>query len=282
VIPSATGQTWLDGQVADAALATNRAFAYGDGVFRTVLKHAGRVVDLPQQLVRLAADATRLHLTFREEELSRYQEEIAAVASRLPDAAVLKLIVARRESGRGYQPASDAVARYITAHALPRYPFAFWTEGIVAERAAFSLAAQPLLGGIKHLNRLEQVLGYRRASGNADEILFADAAGRVVCGGRSNLFWVQQGVLRTPELRLCGVAGHMRSRVLEVADRVGLQCISGSPTWIELIAADEVFLTNSLIGLWPLHRFEDRQWTPGPLTQCIAAALNHPCIGMVD
>ena len=130
------------------------------------------------------------------------------------------------------------------------------------------LGINPALGGLKHLNRLEQVLGAReRTFAGWDEGLMLDAAGRVIGGTMSNLFLVRSDRLTTPDVATCGVAGVMRGRVKAAAADLGLQVTEEALTPDLLGTADELFLTNALLGVWPVAHLADRRWTPGPITR---------------
>lgn len=255
-------------------LATSRALHYGDGMFRTLLKFEGCVLDRERQLGRLAADAERLGL--EPPSPGRLGAEIdEATADHAT--ATLKLILGRNGAGRGYQSVEIGTERLLLVYPAPAYPSECWTRGIAASRASVTLAAQPLLAGIKHLNRLEQVLAARDWPPAIDEVILGDVSGAPVCGSRSNLFWVAGGILHTPDLTRCGVAGIMRERVLQAArdEETATRVVTAS--WDELMSADEAFVTNSLIGIWPLRALDRRRWpAPGPVTTRLMAALDHP------
>ena len=109
-----------------------------------------------------------------------------------------------------------------------------------------------------------------------------DASGNVICGSRSNVFWVEDGRLFTPRISDCGVAGLMRSKVMDTARAQGAGTEMQTVSLERLLAADEVFLTNSVIGLWPLRRLDARDYSaPGPVTAQLQAALAHPCLADV-
>ena len=255
-------------------LAGSRGLHYGDGVFRTVLIDEGAPLDWQRQARKLEADALALHL--RPPPGSLLQAEVLALV-RGQGQAVLKIILARRATGRGYRPLSDDCDRLLLLGEVPRYDERNWTEGIEACRSALQLAEQPALAGLKHLNRLEQVLASRDWPAPVQEAILGDGHDRPVCGTRSNLFWVEHGVLVTPDLSRCGVAGAMRERVLELAASLNLETVVTDAPWASLLHAQEAFVTNSLIGIWPLRRLETRHWPePGPLTMRLQAALRHP------
>ena len=162
---------------------------------------------------------------------------------------------------------------------LPDLPSRAWDKGVRATRSPVSLSQQPRLAGIKHLNRLEQVLASQGWPRGVSEAIQCDASGNPIGGTRTNLFWASRGALYTPELSFCGVAGMMRQKVLELAQALGLAWKIGRWSWRDFEGSDEAFLTNSLIGIWPLRSIGQRKWrAPGPLTLQLSAALAHPAI----
>ncbi|MFW6350159.1 MAG: aminotransferase class IV, partial [Thiohalospira sp.] len=138
------------------------------------------------------------------------------------------------------------------------------------------LARQPLLAGLKHANRLEQVLA--RSEWNDPDIhegLVCDTDGWLVEAVQSNLFWVREGVLETPDLSESGVAGIIRNRVLNLAKGAGLPVREVRRPPEALTAASEAFLTNSVVHLWPIARCEGREWpAPGPVARELVPRLS--------
>lgn len=239
----------LDGKPTAAVPVTDRGLAYGDGLFETIKVCAGRPLFLALHLERLTSDGRRLGITIDEASLR------AEIATLLPPTAegVLKLIVSRGGAGRGYRPQPGAVGRRLVMF----FPHSFADAphpGVEVRLCQQRLAEQPALAGMKHLNRLEQVLA--RAEWSEPDIaegLLLDTAGRLVEGTMSNLFLVRDGALLTPRLHRCGVVGVMRRLVLErLAPACGLTARELDLSVDDLIAADEVFLTNSVIGIWPV------------------------------
>lgn len=258
-----------------AELAWHRGLNYGDGVFRTCLIYSSQLIDVEGQLETLSADASRLGL--QPPAANVLTAEALALATG-EDRAVLKVMLLRAGGGgRGYRADVDACDRLLCRYPAPDYPDSHWERGIHAARSDFRLAAQPALAGIKHLNRLEQVLASRAWPEGANEVIVADAGGRPLSGTRSNLFWVTGGALRTPSLSECGVAGRMRERVLAAAATLGPRAGIAPGSWDEFECADEAFVTNSLIGIWPLASLDGRRWqAPGPVTARLMAQLRHP------
>ncbi|MBL6751469.1 MAG: aminodeoxychorismate lyase [Nevskia sp.] len=265
---------WFNGAPASAVDAFGRGLHYGDGVFRTLMKYDGEIIDIEEHIKKIRADAAGLGINPPEAAVLRADAGAAGAAA---ERCVLKILLLRAGGGRGYRPAGHDADRLVLRYPAPVYAAAAWEQGVAAFRCALKLAAQPALAGIKHLNRLEQVLASRDWPDGMDEGLLGDGDGAPVCGTRSNLFWVRRGRLHTPALDRCGVAGVMRDRVLALAARLGIQVQVAQRPWQHLLEADEAFVTNSLIGTWPLRSLDGHRWpAPGPLTASLAAALRHP------
>lgn len=250
--------------VAGAAIAAcDRGFAYGDGVFRT-LRMSGEVpVHWDRQYARLQADCHRLSISCPSQSL--LAKELALAVTDTPAEAAAKIIISRGEGKRGYSFDSFlAPTRAITAFPLAEHPAHFASDGIRMHLCDLRLGHQPLLAGIKHLNRLENVLARAEWSDpQVAEGLLLDFQGNVIGGTMSNVFMVKNGVLCTPDLSNCGVAGVTRSRVLEFAAANGFDCRTGNFSLDFLLDADEVFVCNSLIGLWRVREIGGRVFTVG-------------------
>ncbi|HYQ39977.1 MAG TPA: aminotransferase class IV, partial [Pseudomonas sp.] len=161
----------------------------------------------------------------------------------------------------------------------PAYPPRHRQDGIRLYPCATRLAEQPLLAGLKHLNRLEQVLARAEWQDPAyAEGLMCDRSGRVIEGVFSNLFLVKDGELLTPALERCGVAGVMRAEILARATAAGIPWRIADLDYPELLAADEVLLCNSQYGIWPVVALEGRVWPVGQLTR----KLQHLLADLVD
>jgi len=265
-----------DGRPCTEGAAASRALQYGDGVFRTMLWSDGAVADWPWHLDKLAADCAALRL--RMPDAGLLADEVSTLAGGAAR-AVLKLIVARAGGGRGYRPAGEASERWLYRFDAPPPCEDAYRRGIRVVLSAVALSEQPLLAGVKHLNRLDQVLAARDCPADADEALMCDAAGYLVCGTRSNLFCVSGGQLLTPQLNRCGVAGIMRARILETCAALGVPARAAVLEPAALLAADEVFVSNALIGIWPVRALGERRWpAPGPTTVALMRALRHPLV----
>ena len=260
----------VNGTASTTVDATDRGLAFGDGVFRTLRVRGGRPLNLARHLRCLARDCAAIALASPDDDSVR--GEIARVA---PGEAVVKIIVTRGAGGRGYAPPATPVpTRIVAAFPLPAYPPGLARDGVRVRRCGLVLSDQPRLAGVKTLNRLENVLARAEWSDPAvHEGLLADARGCVVEATASNVFVVAGGRLATPRLDRCGVAGAARERILDLARAAGIACEERAIRFEELAAAEEIFLTNSLIDLWPVAELEGWRRAPGPVTLRLRALV---------
>jgi 4-amino-4-deoxychorismate lyase len=263
----------VDGEPISQLSALDRGLHYGDGLFETIACQRGRARFVALHLKRLAKGCERFGLCAPD--MKSLREKIDQLVP--GDAsALIKLIVTRgRATARGYRPRGDEQ----TTQILLRYPASpedpgLAHDGIVARVGELKLGENPALAGIKHLNRLEQVLASREsdASGALESLLFS-SSGRLISGTMSNVFLVRDNEVATPRLDLCGVEGVMRSVVMREAARAQ-HPIQERALWrADLDAAQEIFLTNARIGIWPVRTLEGRTLTPGPVTRRLQQLL---------
>lgn len=237
----------------------DRGLLYGDGVFRTLRVCGGQALHWPQHYDRLRRDCEALG--FACPAFDGLTAELGGLLGSHPE-AVFKIIVTRGLSDRGYAPPKNAVVTHIWDVApVPVYPEGRETRGVALQLCSLRLAMQPLLAGIKHLNRLESVLAAAELDAGMAEGLLLDGEGRVIEGTRSNVFMIVQGRLVTPDLSRCGVAGVQRDRIIAYAEKTGVPVDVRDVALEELCASDALFLTNSVFGLWPVAQFEQYRWT---------------------
>ena len=252
----------------------DRGLLYGDGVFRTLRATQGKAQHWPLHYQKLQHDCTALGIACPD--VALLSAELNNLLAQHPD-VVVKLIVTRGEGTRGYAPPTQTVPIHLwDISPIPDYPADWATHGIKTRLCQLRLSHQPRLAGIKHLNRLENVLAAAEWD-DADiaEGILLDVSGNVIEGTRSNLFMVRDGMLLTPDLSYCGVAGVQRERVMEQAAIYNVSCRAGQFGLAELLAADEVFLVNSVIGLWPVRELQSRTWSHYPVTTQMREWLNH-------
>jgi len=250
--------------------AFDRGLNYGDGLFETMLYRSGALWYLDAHLRRLTEGCQRLGITGLDE--TRLREEIRRVCADATE-GVVKVLVTRGSGGRGYRPAADLCGtRIVSLHALPPVP----ARGTVNLRwCEIRLGRNAALAGMKHLNRLEQVLAQREwCDPTIDEGLLLDSDGELISATMSNVFIVRGDAIVTPDLRFCGVRGVMRGEVLRVASELGIAA-SEAPLWPRDVEnASELFITNVIRGVRGVAQIGSQCWPAGPVTRAVAAAVN--------
>ncbi|OUR72274.1 aminodeoxychorismate lyase [Methylophaga sp. 41_12_T18] len=259
--------TLVNGQPESTIKIVDRGLQYGDGLFETIAFRNGQAEFLQQHLQRLENDCQRLSIPYQQI-AEQLQTELALVCSELTADTVIKIILTRGQGGRGYRSDGCKVpTRIISTHPFPVYP-ATHQQGIKARICQQAISINSATAGIKHLNRLDQVLA--RAEWNDDDIaegiMFNDLE-QLIDGTMTNVFIVKQQQLLTPKLTLSGVAGIMRQQVINCAERAGHAVIYADLTLNDLLAADEVFVTNSIINIWPITTIGTSCYQHGPITK---------------
>ncbi len=246
--------TLVNGSAANTVDAGDRGMAYGDGLFETIAIVNGRPQHWEKHLTRLRHGAGCLNIHAPPDETWRSDWQI--LAQGCPRQAVLKLLLTRGSGGRGYLPAPTLTPTRISrVFELPIWPKTAAEQGVSIRICATRLARNPRLAGIKHLNRLEQVLASAElASFDAIDGLMLDTHGLVIESTRSNVFLVVDDTLVTPTLEHCGIAGIMREVILEACHEVGLRVMEQVVDLESLGRCSEMFVCNSLIGIWPIRQ----------------------------
>jgi len=263
----------VNGVAAPTLDARDRGLHFGDGLFETIACPGGRPRLLDWHLERLAAGCARLAIELPDPALLR--AEIIGLAG-ASETSLLKLIVTRGiATVRGYGARGDERSTRI----LLRYPWPAerpeWTrEGVALRTSALRLGENPALAGLKHLNRLEQILARAEWSDPAiQESLLLSSSGRLVSGTMSNVFLVHEMRLATPRLDRCGVAGVMRRAVMSAALRAGIAVEETELDAAALAGARELFLTNARVGIWPARSLDGRVLEVGSVTRRVQQAL---------
>ncbi|RUR32431.1 aminodeoxychorismate lyase [Vreelandella andesensis] len=224
----------------------DRGLAYGDGVFETVLLRAGAPVLWDYHHARLVKGCQRLNIPLpsMEQLIASWQSPPTA------ELEILKLVLTRGSGGRGYATPDNSHPRLMSR----RTPFVVnadrWHEGVNVRLCQLRLGHQPLLAGIKHLNRLENVLARQEWNDpSIAEGLLGDTDGWLVEATSMNVFWQQAGTLFTPPLSQCGVAGTLRAALL---DRGVVQEATIALNAIHEV--DRLWVANSVQGVWPVSK----------------------------
>ena len=262
------GRRLVNGVESSAISVDDRGLQYGDGLFETMSAQDGRVRHFERHMERLAEGGRRLGLPVPDPNLVAAECERALAGL---GAGSVKLMVTRGPGPRSYRPPADPAVTRIVVSSAPK-PRNDPEEGIVVRLCDTPLGLNPRLAGIKHLNRLEQVLACAEWDDPAiAEGLMSSVDGRIVCATAANVFLVREGRLLTPAIRDCGVAGVMRGVVLAAAREAGIDTEILDVRLVDFSAADEVFLTNAITGVRPVGEILGlrRYAAPGDVTRIL-------------
>lgn len=245
----------INGQSGATISPLDRGFAYGDGVYETCRVAYGKVPLWQLHKERLLTSCQRLGIACDADQLDLYCNELLTLPeiNQHPD-AVLKVTVTRGVGGRGYKIPPVTATTYCLAM-FEGNPLLsnHYTQGVNLRICQHRLSSNPALAGLKHMNRLEQVLARSEWGDEYHEGLLLDALGNVIEATSSNLFVVIDDELITPDLSHSGVEGVMRRLILEnLAPALGLVPCIKTISLMELQKADEVFICNSVAGISPV------------------------------
>ncbi|WED22677.1 aminodeoxychorismate lyase [Vibrio sp. JC009] len=256
----------VNGKLSESISVRDRSFQYGDGCFTTMRTFDGRVQNWPLHIERMQACLELLAIPGPDwDTVSGWLEKAAFTDGY----AGLKLHISRGEGGRGYSPAGVSQPTVtISAFLFPEHYYYWRDNGVELGVCERRLGLNPLLAGHKHNNRLEQVI----TKAEVDEkglldALVLDIQGHVVETTMANIFWKKGNTLYTPSTDMCGVAGVMRRLVIQAAPQLGLEVQIGDFTLDHLDSADEVFMTNSILGIAPVTKIQNRCFEIGAVTR---------------
>lgn len=242
----------IDGVEADGDWLNERAFQFGDGLFETIAVIDGIPCLWDAHIARLAEGCQRLSLPLPD--LDSLAEECARLCAG-HSRAVIKILWTAGRSERGYRRPRPLAPQRILRRSAWQVPQSH--PGWIVRQCRHRLSENPALAQIKHLNRLDQVVA--RAEWDdplIDEGLMLGQDGRVVCATMSNLFVQRGGALITPAVDRAGVAGVVRDLVIKVAEEAGQRVCVDAVSLDQVRTADALFLTNSLIGVARISRYE--------------------------
>lgn len=262
----------INGKPGNVLTPLDRGFAYGDGVFRTI-----PVIDAvpqcwEQHYRKLSEDCNALGIVCPAAEI--VYEDIAQLNRSIASSAT-KVIITRGESARGYAvPALAQPTRAVIRSEMPDYPPHYFTEGVHLHLCQLRLGFQPRLAGVKHLNRLENVLARMEwVDTHLADGMLLDPDGNVIECTMSNLFVREGEVLLTPDLSQCGVAGVTRQRIIDVSGALGFGIMVTKIPLERMLAADEAVICNSLYGVWEVRQLGSRHWPRGTLAETLRKGL---------
>ena len=253
----------INGEFSTSLPANDRAVQFGDGCFTTARIKDGSVRFLAQHLGRLQQACEKLLIPFAQWSVLESEMQQLAVAHQQ---AVLKVMITRGSGGRGYSAANcQHPTRLLSVSAYPSFYPQWREQGISLALSPIRLGINPHLAGIKHLNRLEQVLIRTHLEQmQAQEALVLDSDGWLTECCAANLFWRKGSQVFTPYMDKSGVNGTMRQHIIA--------CLADSPWQVtqvrerpeSLAQADELLICNALMPVVPVNqaqlwRFESRE-----------------------
>ena len=274
----------INGIPADFLDINDRAIHYGDGLFETILCHNGKLLFWEQHYQRLQTSAVRLKLYCPDESLllDDIKKIYIDINKEVNKNLAIKIIISRGTGERGYQfKAGNSHTRVVMASAI---------DEDYSSLAAASLFSGDLyiceqqvsinegLAGIKHLNRLENVLARNEWQTNAADNkiidgLMLNANHYVIEATMSNLFVVKDGQLITPDLKQSGVNGIMRNVIIDIANKNKIETAVVNLTLQEVVTMDECFISNSLIGMKVVNNIAEHKLPSDSIAELIFSEL---------
>lgn len=247
----------MNGAETSALDITDRGLAYGDGLFETMRVLSGRIPLLPLHLARFAEGVRKLQLGHEKKRIAAFKATVKDALKSLSGEALLKVIVTRGSGGRGYSPPEEPACNIIVqVFDLPQYLAEYSQSGVVVKACEHRLYHNPVLAGIKHLNRLDQVLASKELVEEAEGLLF-DQNDLLVEGLKSNVLVFQKDLIVTPKLDNCGVKGTLRKFLLQSSFDLALDIIEADITREEVYQAHGLAMINSTFGIWPVKSISE-------------------------
>lgn len=246
------GHQWLTDFCWSSA---DRALHYGDGLFETIrFSSQGQAPLWTYHSQRLQQGLSALN--FPTSSFNQIDTAFSALPQALRQSGG-KLLVSRGVGERGYAlPENPQIQLLWHAFSAPDWAINRYAQGFKADFSSVKLAPQPLLAGIKHLNRLEQVLIRSRFSPDCQEMVVCDNVGNVVEGCMSNLFILKDSQLYTPSIETCGVNGVVRRWLLDT-QTVKVERLLAD----DIVTAEAAFFCNSLNGIVPISQLAERRYS---------------------
>ncbi len=255
---------------------SDRALNYGDGTFTTMLIDAQYgMISFNEHLARLESSCKTLSINvnmrlLKQVLLSICQSFISEVIKH--PLLIMKILVTRGEGGRGYMPPENSAPNLVLTlsnHSKSSFHVPTNSDQINAAIASIKLGHQPKLAGLKHTNRLEQVLAKLELRElQVEELLLTCQSDYVVEATSSNLFLFKNGKWYTPRLNNCGVSGVMRNAFMRYLDSMGENVEEIDIQVDELPNFDSVFTCNALNPMVPIKQISVQQ---GKKTVCFKA-----------
>ncbi len=276
-------KVWLEGRVVDGAEArvpvTDHGLLYGDGVFEGIRAYGRRVFRLDTHLERLAVSAAAIGLEIPGG-LAHVRGVVLETLRALgADDGYVRLVITRGSGPLGVDPTTCSEPRLLCiADQVQLYDAERARRGLdlvtVSVRRPAPDVLDPRVKSLNYLNSALAKLEARRRG--ADEALILNAAGAIAEASVANVFVARGGVLRTPPASDGALEGVTRDSVLRLAGGLGIEAREQTLTRVDLLGADEAFLTGTGVRIVPIRSLDGarlRGAVPGPLTEKLTAAF---------
>ena len=262
----------INGKFVDELAAHDRGLHYGDGLFETITVENMQLLCWDEHLKRLERGCIKLNIAVPDKNLLKNEvSELINTESQ----GVIKIIISRGQGGRGYKILENiAPTRIISLYPWPNHYDENSTSGVKTRICKYRYAKNPFLAGIKHLNRLEQILARSEWNDNSiAEGIVMDSENYIIEGTMSNIFCIIGKTLYTPDLSECGIEGIVRGKIIELASNLKFNVeIKKIPLGF-LMNAEEIFMCNSIIGVWPVNIIDETKFSKHKKTQNIIKTL---------
>jgi 4-amino-4-deoxychorismate lyase len=259
----------VNGQQETMLSVKDRGLAYGDGVFTTAKVVNGQICHLSQHLLRLSSSCKKLNIVVPD--LNAIEKELIEQSGQYQQ-AVVKVMITAGQGGRGYSRVGTSSSNVIVSFSnFPKHYLDWQQNGISMGISEFQLGISPQLAGIKHLNRLEQVL-IRQELDNRQEndVLVTNCLGYIVEASCSNVFWLKNDRWYTPSLLDSGVSGLKRQEVInKLFSSYDIEEIQATIEQLDDIQA--MVITNSIMDIVPVHTFNNKPLSLAASKQFIMA-----------
>lgn len=263
-------RTWVNGEETESVSVFDRGLQYGDGLFETMCMRHGVIEYWKEHLLRLMQGCQRLGIRLNE---SLLNEQAAIVKSEIGTGRV-KLIVTRGESQSGYKADSRQVATIIWMCSAPyECPSEYYSEGVDLYICSTQVSSNVATVGIKHLNRLENILARREWQDEYHEGIMCDDQANIIEGTMSNIFFIKNETLITPDLVKCGVEGIMRQKLMKIASKDNIETEICDVPLRDLKLFDAALVTNSVIKAWPVKTIGTHSYSISPLAEHLISRI---------
>ena len=262
----------INGKFVDELAAHDRGLHYGDGLFETITVENMQLLCWDEHLKRLERGCIKLNIAVPDKNLLK--NEVSALIN-TESQGVIKIIISRGQGGRGYKILENIAPTRI----ISLYPWSYQydqnsSSGVKTRICKYRYAKNPFLAGIKHLNRLEQILARSEWNDNSiAEGIVMDSENYIIEGTMSNIFCIIGKTLYTPDLSACGIEGIVRGKIIELASNLKFNVEIKKISLGFLMNAEEIFMCNSIIGVWPVNIIDETKFSKHKKTQNIIKTL---------